>query len=84
MSTLSRKPPTNNDHAPAPSRLIRRPEVEALTGLPKSTLYDCMAAGTFPSPVKLSGRSVAWHLSEVEAWIGPRQSTKCLSQKGSA
>ena len=60
----------------APARLIRRPELEAMTGLPKSTLYDYLQAGTFPAPVKLSARSVAWRLSEVEAWIESRQSAR--------
>lgn len=60
----------------APTRLVRRPEVEALTGLPKSTLYDYLQAGTFPPPVKLSARSVAWRLSEVQAWIDSRVSAR--------
>ena len=60
----------------APSRLVRRPEVEAMTGLPKSTLYDYLQAGTFPPPVKLSARSVAWHLSAVQAWIDSRVSAR--------
>ena len=58
------------------SRLVRRPEVEAMTGLPKSTLYDYLQAGTFPPPVKLSARSVAWHLSAVQAWIDSRVSAR--------
>lgn len=60
----------------ASTRLIRRPELEAMTGLPKSTLYDYLKDGTFPAPVKLSARSVAWRLSEVEAWIESRQSAR--------
>ena len=60
----------------APSRLIRRPEVCGLTGLPKSTLYDYLATGAFPAPVRLSCRSVAWRLSEVEAWIESRESAR--------
>lgn len=60
----------------APSRLIRRPEVCDLTGLPKSTLYDHLASGAFPAPVRLSCRSVAWHLSEVQAWIDSRISAR--------
>lgn len=59
-----------------PSRLVRRPEVCDMTGLPKSTLYDYLQAGTFPAPVKLSARSVAWRLSEVEAWIAGRVSAR--------
>ncbi|HNY31125.1 MAG TPA: AlpA family transcriptional regulator [Fibrobacteria bacterium] len=60
----------------APSRLVRRRDVEAMTGLPKSTLYDYLQDGRFPSPVKLSARSVAWHLSDVQAWIDSRVSAR--------
>lgn len=60
----------------APSRLIRRPEVCELTGLPKSTLYDHLATGAFPSPVKLSARSVAWRLSDVLAWMESRETAR--------
>ena len=56
----------------AVSRLLRRHEVQALTGLPVSTLYDYIAAGKFPSPVKLSVRSVAWRFEEVDNWIRSR------------
>ena len=60
----------------ATSRLIRRPEVCGLTGLPKSTLYDYLASGAFPAPVRLSARSVAWRQSEVQAWIDSRISAR--------
>jgi prophage regulatory protein len=60
----------------ARTRLIRWPEVHDLTGIPKSTAYDYLAAGTFPVPVKLSARSVAWKLSDVLAWIESRQSAR--------
>jgi len=53
-------------------RILRRPEVIQLTGLPQSTLYDRISAGDFPRPIKLGGphsRSVGWKESEVQAWI---------------
>lgn len=69
--------------SPNSFRLVRRPEVCALTGLPKSTLYDYLAAGTFPAPVKLSARSVAWRLEEVREWIESRVSSRpALAGKG--
>jgi prophage regulatory protein len=52
--------------------LIRRPDVEARTGLPRSTLYDAIERGSFPRPIKLSERSVAWVASEVDAWVASR------------
>ena len=53
-------------------RILRLPEVEAITGLKKSTLYRRMAAGEFPQQVKLGGsscRAVGWLAEEVYAWI---------------
>lgn len=53
--------------------LIRSNAVQARTGLPKSSLYNMSKAGTFPAPVKLGVRAVAWVASDVDAWIESRQ-----------
>lgn len=50
-------------------RLLRRPEVEARTGLARSTLYDYVARGEFPQPVSIGPRMVAWRESDVSDWI---------------
>jgi len=49
-------------------RFLRRPLVEEITGLPTSSLYDEIAKGRFPKPVKLSASRVAWLEDEVLAW----------------
>ncbi|NRP29374.1 MULTISPECIES: AlpA family transcriptional regulator [unclassified Aliiroseovarius] len=54
-------------------KLLRRPEVEARTGLSRSTLYDWMKRGEFPQPVKLGTRLVAWRESDIAAWLENRQ-----------
>lgn len=54
-------------------RLLRRNEVMRLTGLPKSTLARMVREGTFPAPVRIGKRSVAWRESEVLEWIRSRQ-----------
>ncbi|NRP25269.1 hypothetical protein XMM379_001964 [Aliiroseovarius sp. xm-m-379] len=54
-------------------KLLRRPEVEALTGLSRSTIYGWMANGQFPQPVKLGSRLVAWRASDLIAWIEARE-----------
>jgi|SRR6056297_2277147 len=56
-----------------PTRLLRRPEVEARTGLSRSTLYDWMKRGEFPQPVKLGERLVAWRDSDIAAWLESRE-----------
>ena len=48
--------------------ILRRPEVERVTGLPRSTIYEKMARGEFPKPVPLSGRAVGWLESEIADW----------------
>ena len=53
--------------------LIRANAVQARTGLPKSSLHNMSKAGTFPAPVKLGVRAVAWVASDVDAWIESRQ-----------
>lgn len=53
-------------------RLLRRPEVERLTGLGRSALYAAMAAGQFPKPIKLGVRAIAWPASWIDAWIQSR------------
>lgn len=53
-------------------RFLRRPDVEARTGLSRSTLYDWMSRGEFPRPVKLGARIVAWRESDIAAWLDSR------------
>lgn len=65
---------TKHTSAPSPQlppgeRFLRIPEVVAMIGMGRSTVYDMLAAGTFPAPVKLAVRVVAWRESEVRAWM---------------
>lgn len=53
-------------------RMLRAPEVVAITGLGKTTLYREVKEGRFPSPVRLSRRLVAWRSEDVSTWIYSR------------
>lgn len=53
-------------------RLLRRAEVQQLTGLSRTSLYRLVAAMDFPAQVRLSTNTVAWLRSEVDAWIAGR------------
>ena len=55
-----------------PLVILRRPEVEARTGLGCSTIYDAIKAGTFPAPIQLGPKAVGWIESEVNAWLAVR------------
>ncbi|MBQ0759451.1 MAG: AlpA family phage regulatory protein [Zhongshania sp.] len=52
--------------------LLRRKQVEARTGLPRSSLYALISANKFPKPIILSGRTVAWVESSVDQWVAER------------
>ena len=52
--------------------ILRRKQVQARTGLARSTIYQQIQAGTFPRPVQLGPRAVGWLESEVSDWITER------------
>ena len=60
-----------SDTAPI-QRLIRLREVQHRVGLSRSSIYRFMAEGTFPKPVHLGARSVAWVEHEIDAWLQSR------------
>lgn len=57
---------------PVYTRMLRRPEVEARTGLSRSSLYAMMSRGTFPRPKRIGQRAVAWSEDEIENWLTTR------------
>ena len=49
--------------------ILRRRQVEARTGLARSTIYQYIQEGAFPKPVQLGPRAVGWIEAEVSEWI---------------
>jgi len=60
--------------------ILRRKQVEARTGLSRSSIYQYVKAGTFPVPIRLGAKSVGWIEAEVNAWLEARIKN---SRKGS-
>lgn len=56
--------------------LLRRPEVQSLTSLSRSSLFALVAAGRFPRPVRVSSRRVAWLQTDIEAWLAEKVSAR--------
>ena len=50
-------------------QLIRRKEVEELTGLSRTAIYDRMIEGRFPKSVPLSPKTIRWVRGEIIKWI---------------
>ncbi|MHB1360415.1 MAG: helix-turn-helix transcriptional regulator [Rhodocyclaceae bacterium] len=58
------------------ARLIPlRPDVQSRTCLGKSRIYELIAAGEFPQPVRL-GRRIAFVEQEIDAWILQRMAER--------
>ena len=53
-------------------RLLRLPDVEAITGIKKSTIYGLMRKGEFPPCVRITRRMSAWPESKVLSWVRER------------
>jgi prophage regulatory protein len=56
----------------APLCLLRLPQVRVRVGLGRTAIYDGIAAGTFPAPIKLGRRCVAWPSDAIDAWVRER------------
>lgn len=54
---------------------LRRPAVQEITGLSRSTIYDLMSRGEFPRPIKLTGKAVGWPESAIAEWLKSRSTT---------
>lgn len=53
----------------SPNTLWRLPMVESETGLSKSEIYRRIKLNTFPKPLKLGVRAVAWPAAEIQSWV---------------
>ncbi|XUW88618.1 AlpA family transcriptional regulator [Burkholderia sp. M6-3] len=49
--------------------ILRRREVEAATGLSRSTIYARIREKTFPAAVQLGPRSVGWRAGDIDDFL---------------
>lgn len=49
--------------------ILRRRQVQAKTGLSRSTIYKRMQDGTFPHAISLGGRMVGWRVTEIDQFL---------------
>lgn len=51
------------------TRLLRLKEVIDVVGMKRSTIYERIRMGSFPSPIRLGARAVAWLNTDIQEWI---------------
>ena len=66
--------PTNPqvEEVNAPRLFARLPVVLSVTGLGRSTVYRIVADGSFPRPIRLGRRAVAWRWTDLGEWSRQR------------
>jgi prophage regulatory protein len=69
MSTTDVNYATVETGATTKHRIMRLPEVKAITGLSRSTIYFRIALNTFPKQISLGGRAVGWLEQEIQEWL---------------
>lgn len=56
--------------------ILRLPEVQAKTGLSRSSIYAFISQGNFPKSIPLGSRAVGWVESSINDWISSRINQK--------
>lgn len=51
----------------------RKHRVLSQIGMGNTWLYEAIAKGEFPAPVRLGARAVGWRRSDVEEWLASRE-----------
>ncbi|MFZ6771341.1 helix-turn-helix transcriptional regulator [Undibacterium sp. SXout7W] len=57
-------------------QVFRLPQVKALTGLGKSSIYAAMRQGNFPASRSLGARAIGWFQSDIINWLESRKPAK--------
>ena len=53
-------------------RLLRRRQVEEITGMARSSIYRLMLQGDFPQSVRVGPAAVRWRESDITDWLESR------------
>lgn len=60
--------------------ILRLPEVIALTGRSRSSLYGDVAAKRLPPPIRLGPRTMGWLRTDIEQWQAERIAARDLER----
>ena len=53
--------------------ILRRPAVEKIIGLSRSTIYEMISLGLFPKPIRIGRKAVGWRESVIIKWLESRE-----------
>jgi prophage regulatory protein len=60
--------------SPVSSNLVTFPQLRERFGIPfrRQSILRMRRRGTFPEPLRLSEATIAWRVSDIEAWLASR------------
>lgn len=61
-------------------RLVRMTEWKPKSGLSRSGIYNLIAQGLHPAPIKIGKRSIAWRASTLVDWLESRERASAQSE----
>ena len=61
-----------SEQVPTTVTILRRVQVQARTGLSRSSIYKLMKEKRFPSAVALSERAIGWRSGDIDQWLESR------------
>lgn len=67
--TVERRTADGLNEPTAQLAFLRVTEVAAMTGLSRSTIYDRIKAGSFPTPVRMGTRMSRWRSDQIQQWL---------------
>ena len=70
-----RRPRSKTSHPSFPPALLAFEPLSHYVGFGRSRIYQLIAAGEFPQPIKV-GKSSRWVKAEIDAWISKQATTQ--------
>lgn len=62
---------------PVISKLFPLPAVIEISTLSRASVYRRVKAGTFPKPIKIGERRVAWRSEDIHTWLANCAASTC-------
>ena len=60
----------HRDYSSLPAEaVLRLPDVLALVGLSRASVYAKIAEHRFPAPIKLTSHASGWRMGDIRAWL---------------
>lgn len=69
---MSVQKPTTGSEFEQRNRILRTRDITEMLGVGRTTLWNWVRAGDFPTPLQLGPRTVGWKATDIQQWIDER------------